>query len=742
MLTLYAMLRRHSERGGGASTARPADDDEQAEDEGLHTGLHTDVHMHVDMNTSRERAEGDEGGGTEGGGAASAAPAARVSVAALRISRELCQRYGLVPRQVRQLTVSVATLARTAGKVLGLPSERLRLSAELFPRPGREGSFQLARLRLLMVWTHADRILSAGRQRQRRGDNGGSATGGAAEARVHLGSLLSEAQLATLLPPPTSWSVRTQCCDVVQAAGALLQPRGVVIDAVERLLVPWLAPEWVFVQLMPPPNGSPLHAAAGQPDAPPWLCVWLDVRHVAEARSGLGPMLQLEPAEIDAALAAARPCPPVDLLAQHAADPASYASMRPAAEHGGEPMGIPPAAAEAGTCFMRLEVFKLLTRPQQKALDHYRSRRGIAREHRVVALRAHPDGTASLTSANCLPLTVPTPHAEGRTAGGGGRAQAVKLADDAHALLTALLGPNAQLKAKPGQAEARQTLCFPTHGREAAAAQTPLAFDSLRQRPLAFDRPWGARLLCLMSSGHRDRVLRISGADGAGSSVAVPISCPIGLDWSLQPDGRRALLPRHSLLRVALPDTEEDIRLWAVGASLMVLGGGGGGGGGGGSSLVAIEGATLLPPGDEWLASVLCAAPGEQPMCMPAPCVLSIAQLADANAARLAFDPARLEVQPAAVHAVRRLLEPWLAGEADADAAAAAGGSDAPSECAICLACEHQTTAQLPCVECSTCHNKLHAACIYRWFRSLAAEQRSEAEQPPPATCPLCRSAF
>ena len=52
-------------------------------------------------------------------------------------------------------------------------------------------------------------------------------------------------------------------------------------------------------------------------------------------------------------------------------------------------------------------------------------------------------------------------------------------------------------------------------------------------------------------------------------------------------------------------------------------------------------------------------------------------------------------------------------------------------ECPICYAIVHQTTRQLPKLECKTCHNHFHSACLYKWFSS---SQKS--------TCPLCQSKF
>ncbi|EGV62188.1 hypothetical protein CANTEDRAFT_108178 [Yamadazyma tenuis ATCC 10573] len=51
-------------------------------------------------------------------------------------------------------------------------------------------------------------------------------------------------------------------------------------------------------------------------------------------------------------------------------------------------------------------------------------------------------------------------------------------------------------------------------------------------------------------------------------------------------------------------------------------------------------------------------------------------------------------------------------------------------ECAICYSILHQDHS-LPSKNCSTCNNKFHAACLYKWFKSSGS-----------STCPLCRSTF
>lgn len=51
-------------------------------------------------------------------------------------------------------------------------------------------------------------------------------------------------------------------------------------------------------------------------------------------------------------------------------------------------------------------------------------------------------------------------------------------------------------------------------------------------------------------------------------------------------------------------------------------------------------------------------------------------------------------------------------------------------ECAICYSILHQDHS-LPSKSCSTCNNKFHAACLYKWFKSSGS-----------SSCPLCRQTF
>lgn len=81
------------------------------------------------------------------------------------------------------------------------------------------------------------------------------------------------------------------------------------------------------------------------------------------------------------------------------------------------------------------------------------------------------------------------------------------------------------------------------------------------------DRPLGIRLLCAMAAGHRDRTLRCASETVEARKVAMP-STAEGLEWSLH--GIKALLPRHSLLKAALPPADpasEQVRVGRNGLS-------------------------------------------------------------------------------------------------------------------------------------------------------------------------------
>jgi hypothetical protein len=84
---------------------------------------------------------------------------------------------------------------------------------------------------------------------------------------------------------------------------------------------------------------------------------------------------------------------------------------------------------------------------------------------------------------------------------------------------------------------------------------------------------------------------------------------------------------------------------------------------------------------------------------------------------------------------MRQLLEPWLALRDNATPAGPAGApEDANGSCPICYAVLHETSLELPRVECPTCHKNFHATCLYRWFASEQKQNSTSGNH-----CPICQ---
>ena len=652
--------------------------------------------------------------------------------ATVRINANWCAQHGLAPRQVRMLCSTVSSLIHVVARQLSIPIDQLRLNPDVHLPGGREGSFRTARLRVLLVWTFPHILICAHVPKRvlRQavgGSDGGDGEGpddavqaadGGGGTSVHLGTVVPKATLEALLPRPLRWVSLMRCCDVIQAAHARLP--GPSLDAldnvIEGMLVPWLAPQFVFIMF--PGQGSSEE-----------LIAWVHVECADEARTRIAPLLQLTTETIDFQVAVARTIPThASGVGGEAGDPLAYGYAT-----AGETNGTSVPAAAPSARYMRLVASLASDRGQKKAFEHYRSRRGLARDHRVVSVRVMANGTASVMAANCEPLTAPVgatlPRRNGRGGGGASAAQksSLALSPDAAAVLAALLGPTAQFRVKPGQAEERQTIRF-----EADELPDEDGDYGDRLPSIIRDRPWGVRLLCLMASGHRDRLLRIDTSDPTNQpgGLAIKTSARLGLEWTLVAAEAKALLPRFSLLRVSIPEVEEDLRVWAVGACVLDLGGHSGRG-----TLVSVDHATLLPPGDEWLAAVLRCSPTN--VNMPTEITRSIlpaAQRMSADSVRAALDFTVLRAQPAAAAALRSLLDPWLPG----DGGERLGGNET-IDCPICFAHYHTLTGQVPRMECSTCHNHFHAACLFRWFRLRAAERRGDALAALENLCPLCQ---
>ena len=216
MLTLLALLQERQvaaatgrRRGGGGATASaavggPGRGSEEESGEATIEGM----------------AEAEEDGEEE----EADAQQAKGFVCMRRSDMRWAQALGLSPRVCRQFVQSVATLQRHVAKALKLPAHTLA-PPKVFPPPGRDGSFALARLRALLVWSFPNVLLRATPPKAKRGGGGGgggSAGGsvGGPEARTVIlsGASLSREQLASLLPPPLAWRVSSTRCDVVQVA--------------------------------------------------------------------------------------------------------------------------------------------------------------------------------------------------------------------------------------------------------------------------------------------------------------------------------------------------------------------------------------------------------------------------------------------------------------------------------------------------------------------------------------------
>ena len=700
----------------------------------------------------------------------------------MRVDARWCEARGVAPRLMRRLLGSLKELQGLCAKHLKLAPSKLALPVA-WPPPGREGSFRLHVLRVMLVWSFPRHLARAPLPSKSKsatpaaamaagnGGEGGGGGGAAARAAVHLGVVLSDAQINTLLPPSESvcYAVETRRCDVVQMARAMAPPWWEMATTVEQLLIPWLRPSWVLVQ-------------ARDSGGETRLQVWCEAGCIDELEGGLASIGALHDDGSERAYGISRtrlkelhadahplglppPPPPSSGGVAVSSDPAAYGSPNQpnsGSQVGGGVGGLGTTgnAVVAGPRYMHAVIELRLNKGQQKELDRFKSRRGIAREAAAVTLTVHHDGSGTLVVSNCAAaLSAPAPIAPAPSMkkGGGTSAAPAALTADAGALMGALCGASVQYKLMPNQGETKQTLRFdePLEPAELSAID-----DGKGIVPLLLDRAWGVRLLALMAAGHRDRTLRITAPDepaanatttpatdgGSGSStMVVPTGVAEGLAWTLMrgqtaagdddlgPVGvsLRALLPRHSLTKVALPDADAlglapGAPLWAVGCSAMLLGGNN-------NRLVTLDAPTLLPPGGEWLAIVMRANGNVESGRGGCPAgsgergpLLVASQLVAADALAGELNLHALRVQPRVLVCLRALLDPWLTCEGD-DASHAA-----EEPCPICLNTVHATTRQLPRVKCATCQNGFHASCIYRW---LARKDTPEGGQ-----CPMCRA--
>lgn len=290
-------------------------------------------------------------GGTGGGSRAAAVSADATSPAAvaaaepssvsgaashgsLRMSQRasrFCVQHGLAPKQVRQLLSTVSSLRQAVRDTTGLPASHFALPVgQHFPPPGRNGSFRLALLRALLVWTCPDIVLVTD------GTSGGGRRGPArAESRgagdvVSLSPELPDAALRRLLPPPIEWDVERRCCDVVHLANASLCVPAATAT-IEAELLGSRRLDWVFFYQV---DGS--------------LRIWVRQEKLEPHRNELAGCLGRDPAALARALAL------IDV----------------------------PAPQGSSTRYAML-VEGVLSKPKQAALRHFSSRRGVAFAQRV-----------------------------------------------------------------------------------------------------------------------------------------------------------------------------------------------------------------------------------------------------------------------------------------------------------------------------------------------------------------------
>jgi hypothetical protein len=131
------------------------------------------------------------------------------------------------------------------------------------------------------------------------------------------------------------------------------------------MLVPWLAPQFVFIMF------------PGQ-DSSEEFIAWVHAECADEARTRIAPLLQLTTEMIDFQVAVARTIPTHasgDLLAY------GYATAS-------ETYGTTVPAAAPSARYMRLVAsWQHRTRVKEGIRAPHRSRRGLARDHRVVSVR-------------------------------------------------------------------------------------------------------------------------------------------------------------------------------------------------------------------------------------------------------------------------------------------------------------------------------------------------------------------
>ena len=695
---------------------------------------------------------------------------ARVRV---RVEKRWCEHLGVAPRLLRRLLNTIEDVKQVLAQKLKLQPAKLQLPTSWPPR-GPDGLFKVHVLRAMLVWSFPSHLIRASlpgagvaNVSGMAGDDVGTGPPHLraqpvmrqqtlSNNKVNLATSLTDDQLQKLLPPsPTlRYSVQYRRCEVIQLARATAAPLSLLRAAVEDVILPMTRPSWVFCQT--PDHHAPSGRAASRSNGATLLQIWVDCERLGELEAGLrlfGALLAHtgdgdEPAVLDGGGVHEGGISSAQLRAASGAA-VSYSLNNDDEEEGAE------GEADGNGSVRRYAYVALrlhLHRGQQKELDRFRSRRGVAIDAETVDLRVHEDQKGTLVVSNCG-ATLSSPC--------GGR-----LTPEATAILGAMCGGDVQARLTD-QGESKQTLVFEAEGTVGAEAlrrrqprrggsQQPHSADgehaglASAESRLMPDRPWGMRLLALMAAGHRDRTLRVKGADGKAMPIKTDAS--EGLRWEL---GRlRVLLPRSSVLKVAHLAAEDaglstGASLWAVGTSMMVLG----------NDMVAVESPTFLPAGNEWLALVMRArasmdGAGHGALAMVGEglneaalnsllqrVVLSSGQLQMADTIRDTLDLHALQPQRAALDLLREAFEPWTAVGALADEACVATDESAEEPCPICLLVVHTKSFQRPRLRCATCKYGMHATCIYRWLSQQSGPGTLALGQVEnEAKCPLCRS--
>ncbi|KAL1504712.1 hypothetical protein AB1Y20_008491 [Prymnesium parvum] len=660
-----------------------------------------------------------------------------------RLSR-WCTAHGLVLKYVRQLYGMFRWLSQAVAKHLAVPLSSLELSSPSFAHEPDDGSFKLILLRSLLVWSFPENQLRARPPKLKRGirQEGGDAQ------RVRFGRILPAPTLAALLPPPLVYTSSSLSCDVIHVARASVVDFSTLNHLVATLLLPALEPAWAFVQ--------GIHGEA---------CVWVPDEKAALAREVLRQCVSDEEVLSHAARSDAGTSPSTSAHARFdLGTPTSkyqnvlkeLKSRRGLARH---ERVASIRLMESGTGSLILSNCETLC--SSEGVLSERSARllqalfgegaklkvqpGQAEAHQVVDFKPSvPWAGASQTMSEPVVerRTPEVPHADA-----AGYLRSTSGVDRN----TICLGPTATLEAAltaPTEACSAQKAQSVSHTTPAPAAASPaedeyspgVAYEEggdswpttggspAAVNALFTDRPLGTRLLCTMAAGYKDRTLRVCEDVEGGDEpriVAVPmLGTVLGLEWTYC--GERALLPRQTVMKSALPEMDPVApqELMAVAASIMQLGDSGSAG-----TTFAANDVTLLPPDMEWLTLVLlCGGHASDPGLL---CEWQV-EAAKAVAAELENQPIEPSMQ--IVASLRSLFDPWVSKARPPDDA---------SDCPICCSVANER-GQTPQLACQTCSNMFHASCLFSWLRFQSDLTDGFDDDVDNGSrrrcCPICRS--